>query len=64
MTVRVECSTIPREALQKEVRANRVQARDADHRSLAVSEAKKATDKALKGVRNQLVGACLLKQIA
>ena len=49
MTVRVECSTIPREALQKEVRAKRVQARDADHRFLPVSKSKKATDKALKG---------------
>ena len=49
MTVRVECSTIPREALQKEVRAKRVQARDADHRSLPVSKSKKATNKANKG---------------
>ena len=49
MTVRVECSTIPREALQKEVRAKRVQARDSDHRFLPVSKSKKATDTANKG---------------
>ena len=49
MTVRVECSTIPREALQKVVRANRVQSRGSGKGFLAVSEAKKATNKAIKG---------------
>ena len=49
MTVRVECSTIPREALQKVVRANRVQSRGSGKGFLAVSETKKATDKALRG---------------
>ena len=49
MTVRVECSTIPREALQKVVRANRVQSRGSGKGFLAVSETKKATNKAIKG---------------
>ena len=49
MTARVECPTVPREALQKVVRANRVQSRGSGKGFLAVSETKKATDKAIKG---------------
>ena len=49
MTVRVECSTIPREALQKELRANRVQSRGSGKGFLAVSKSKEATNSAMKG---------------